>query len=298
MSKTVIEGGRGTRNKFERYQSNAEVRAAQRDYLKEVMADPEFAYEDEIPERQTVYKDFRDKLRPIYRWLDSKVGRPWDEVRSEVFQAFDTRTTAGRHILFDHLLREVVDSESGFDNHGNMADPDIPVEHSKGRRSYWSVADYYVDQEGILRTRDERRRRRWRYTEGRVTDQNYKDAAAWLANRMVMEEGGKYYWLVSTEGIWMATWFDPNKYYDTYTQHELTYFLRAFGNHKTVQTHPSIYGGPPITYTIQTSGPYWDPVKNPYSFRQRGELSLQDLKVFKGFKAKIRQDILAYGKGR
>ena len=68
MSKTVIEGGRGTRNKFERYQSNAEVRAAQRDYLKEVMADPEFAYEDEIPERQTVYKDFRDKLRPHHRW--------------------------------------------------------------------------------------------------------------------------------------------------------------------------------------------------------------------------------------
>lgn len=300
LSKTVIEGGRYGRNKFERYQSNAELRAAERDYLKEVLADPEAAYEDEIPDRQHVYKGFSDKLRPMYRWLDAQVGRLWSEVRSEVFKTFDTRTTAGRHITFDHLLKEVVDTESGFDNHGRMANPDIPVEHSsKTHYSRWGISDYYVDTDGILR-KPLLDRRAWRrsFRYQKVYDHDYRAAEQWLQNRMVMQEGGKYYWLVPTEGVWLATWFEPNRFYDTYVQHDLMYFLRCTGGHKVTFTRPGTYSSIPISYTIQTSGPYWDHVKSPHSFRQRGELTLQDLKVFKGFKGKIREDILAYGKGR
>lgn len=300
MSKTVIEGGRGRHNKFERYQSNAEVRAAQRDYIKEVMADPEHAYEDEIPERKSVYKDFRDKLRPIYRWLDSKVGRRWDEVRSEVFEAFDTRTTAGRHILFDHLLKEVVDSESGFDSHGRMANPEIPVIHSKENHYYWSFADYYVNQDGILCAREDRRRRRYRAASEVIpTEQEYKDAELWLQNRMVIKIDGKLYWAAPTEDIWMATWFEPHKAYDRWTPHQLFYYVQKSGGHEETHYRPDIfYKDKYVSYTIKTSGVYWEKVENPYSFRQRGELSQEEIKAFRSFKSRIRKDMIAYSKGR
>jgi hypothetical protein len=57
--------------------------------------------------RTKVYQGFDDKLGPAYRWLEAQSGRPWNKVRSELFARFDTRTTAGRHIVFDHLLRSV-----------------------------------------------------------------------------------------------------------------------------------------------------------------------------------------------
>lgn len=299
LSKTVIEGGRIGRNKWERRNSHAEFRAEERDYIKAVKADPELADELEIGERQHVYKEFSDKLSPMYRWIEAQVGRPWSEVRSEVFQKFDTRTTAGRHITFDHLLREVVDTESGFDKYGNMANPDIPVVHT-GRRSYWSVADYYVDQDGILRTREERRRRRYRYRPELIpSEQDYKDAEVWLQNRMVIEREGKLYWAMPTEGVWKATWFEPNKVYDRYTQHDLLYYVRDLGPHTETYYRPDYFIKDRFTsYTVHESCPYWKKMENPYSFRQRGELSAEDIKVFRSFKAKIRRDMIAYGKGR
>lgn len=300
LSKTVIEGGRIGRNKWERRNSHAEFRAEERDYIKAVKADPELADELEIGERQHVYKEFSDKLAPMYRWIEAQVGRNWDEVRSEIFQTFDTRTTAGRHITFDHLLKEIVDTESGFDDRGYMTNPEIPVISSNSKYHYRSFADYYVDQEGILRTCKDRNRRRYRYEPEKVpTEQEYKDAEVWLQNRMVIEQDGKLYWAMPTEGIWKATWFEPNKVYDRRTQHELSYYVRKSGNHEETHYSKDPFGYDSYTsYTIKTSGAYWEKVANPYSFRQRGELSAEDIKIFRSFKAKIRRDMIAYGKGR
>ena len=299
LSKTVIEGGRQGRNKWERRNSHAENRAEERDYLKAVTADPELAEEMEIGERQHVMKDFTDKLAPMYRWIDSQVGRPWGDVRSEIFQKFDTRTTAGRHITFDHLLREIVDTESGFDDRGYMANPNIPVIHTEGKYYFESFADYYVDQDGILRSR-KRRRNRYRYQPELVpSEQNYKDAEAWLQNRMVLEKDGKLYWGMPTEGIWLATWFEPHKTYDRYSSRELFYFVRDSGNHKETYYRPDpLYKDRFFAYNVMESCPYWKKVENPFSFRQRGELSTQDIKTFRSFKSRIRKDILSYSKGR
>src|SRR5580692_493657 len=118
LSKTVIEGGRHGYNKWERRHSHAEVRAGERDYLKQVITDPELADDIDIEAVRPVMKEFTDKLAPMYRWLDTQIGRPWSEVRSEIFTTFDTRTTAGRHITFDHLLSSVVETNSGFDKFG------------------------------------------------------------------------------------------------------------------------------------------------------------------------------------
>lgn len=300
LSKTVIEGGRYNGNKYDRRQSHTYVRAEERDYLKAVMADLEHAEEHEIGHIQPVYQGFRDKLSPMYRWIEAQVGRVWSEVRSEIFQKFDTRTTAGRHITFDHLLKEIVDTESGFDNHGMMANPNIPVIPADKKHYWYGVSDYYVDQDGILQVRPERRQRRFRsQLEAVPTEQEYKDAELWLQNRMVIKLDGKLYWAAPTEDIWMATWFEPHKAYDRWTPHQLFYYVQKSGGHEETHYRPDIfYKDKYVSYTIKTSGVYWEKVENPYSFRQRGELSQEEVKVFRSFKSRIRKDMIAYSKGR
>jgi hypothetical protein len=188
LAKTVIEGGRYHGNKYDRRISSAEERVRARDFCKRAAVDPEFAEEADIEGRQPVYKGFTDKLAPMYRWLDAQVGRPWSEVRSEVFQNFDTRTTAGRHITFDHLLRSVVETQSGFDDRGYIADPNIPKEGGEDRR-WWAYSDYYIDQQGIFQKAGNRRRRN--RGPRACTEEEYIAAGKWLDGRMIMQVAGK-----------------------------------------------------------------------------------------------------------
>lgn len=306
LSKTVIEGGRYGGNKWDRRQSHTYVRAEERDYLKAVMVDPEHAEEYDIDEIQPVYQGFSDKLSPMYRWIDAQVGRVWDEVRSEIFQTFDTRTTAGRHITFDHLLTQIVDTESGFDDHGIITDPEIPKESTGKRRSYWGASDYYVDQYGILRGKEDRHKRHRNHYE-KVTEEEMKAASEWLNGRMIMEKGGKLYWLAPTEDIWMASWFDPYNhiygtipsYYGSYDQAVLTYYVWRKGEFKnTITTYSSWNAYRPDPMVIKRYGEHWENVENPYSFRQRGELNVEEMKVFRGTKERLRNEILSFGKGR
>lgn len=298
LSKTAIEGGRRGFNKWERRHSHAEVRAEERDYLKQVMIDLEAADEEEIDLPRPVYKEFSDKLNPMYRWLESQVGRPWDEVRSEVFTKFDTRTTAGRHITFDHLLQEVVDTESGFDKRGRMIDPNIPVSSPEGpRRSYWSFASYYVDQEGILCKPPTRSYGNYE----RISEIEFQDAEVWLANRIVMEKEGKLYWLSPTQDIWKATWLEPGtSYIQHYSyQYKLRYYVLTKGAYESKYAYNPSWDPNQTLYVVtKKHGDYWELVENPYSFRRRGELSAEEVKYFRSLKRKIRQDILSFSKGR
>jgi hypothetical protein len=134
LARTVIEGGRDGYSRFARRHSNSRERVAERQLSHEVRLRVEV---DDVvyPMRRKVYRSFADKLSPGFRWLERQAGRPWDLVRSELFQRFDTRTTAGRHFLFDHLLPEL-------------------ERHSWGYR----VRRFYVDQHGILRCLIRRRK--------------------------------------------------------------------------------------------------------------------------------------------
>lgn len=296
LSRTVIEGGRHGYNKYERRHSHAEVRAEERDYLKQVMSNLDLADEIEIGEKRPVMKEFTDKLSPMYRWIEAQVGRPWDAVRAEVFQKFDTRTTAGRHITFDHLLKEIVETE--YDNRGQIADPNIPKTTHRGRYYYSSYADYYVDQQGTLCKRDNSRRYRsaW-YLYQRVSDQEYKDAEAWLINRMVGLVDGKLHWFMPTEGVWKASWFEPFKAYDTFTRHELVYFSLENGMYDVCS--PGLIASlGAINMTGKAHGDHWEKVAHPACFRRRGELTATEVKAFRSFKKKIQEDILSYTKGR
>ena len=182
LARTTIEGGRHNSNKWDRRNSHTEERRSARDYCNKVKIDPEYALEDTIEEKCKVYKEFTDKLNPMYRWLESKVGENWDDVRSEISEKFDARTTAGRHIMFDHLLSSVTDTQSGFNQYGFIVDPDEAK--LQGIATYRRVyQDYYVDKDGIL---CEIKDQRLRYE--RISEKEYRAAGDWLNGRMIMEK--------------------------------------------------------------------------------------------------------------
>ncbi len=103
MKKVVVERPRG--------QSYAPSRkfGARLPYL------PDHDY-DEQPKRVGIsasYRDygysekwFRDLLGPLTRFLQKNVGRPWDEVYSEVCATLDRREITGHHLI-SHLKDEV-----------------------------------------------------------------------------------------------------------------------------------------------------------------------------------------------
>lgn len=300
IARSALEGGRHSYNKWERRHSHNEERAQVRDYLNRVLADPENADDEHYDGIRPVHKEFTDKLAPMYRWLEKQVGRSWADVRSEVFHKFDTRTTAGRHITFDHLLNQVIDTQSGFDDRGAMMNPNIDVikGERKGYYNYGGSAEYYVDENGILceNPNSYKNRRRTRHYLKKVSEQEYINIGAWLRGCIIGQKDGKYYWFVPTDGIWEASWqaLDQPAAIVTGT---LRYFLRENGPYKVQSTW--FYDTPSsFTWTGMSHGDHWEHIETPFSFRQRGELSKEELEIFLGLDEYIRKQILAFGKGR
>ena len=172
LARTVIEGGRAPRNRWERRRSNAlerrwEAPASAR--LRLALAPEEISYQP----RPKVDAEFRDRLGPAWRWLEAQVGRPWNDVRSALIKRFDTRTTAGRHILYDHILPSVQDHRRRF----------LPP-------------DFDVDEVGKL-VRG-RRRERIRWMRSSLAPPSAQDQI-WMAARRVGQRGSAYFWFVQTE---------------------------------------------------------------------------------------------------
>lgn len=90
-------------------------------------------------------KELGDRISPLRAYLEAQVGRPWDDVYSEICEHADSRTIRGYH-LRQHVWIEV------------EVKPDLRF-HS------WSPYGLFVDEDGILRNNREtqaERRRRWR----------------------------------------------------------------------------------------------------------------------------------------
>lgn len=167
LARSVIEGGRYFHNCDERRESHRAVRARLRDALAATRLDPEEAEETFDVRTKHVGRMFHDKLSPAYRFLDSRVGKPWDTTRSLIAQRFDTRTTAGRHIVFDHLL------------------PSIALERGCLVARPW--CSYFVDDDGMLQN-----------TVCKRTRHAVMPAlpVAWLGNRKLGRMGGLLAWFV------------------------------------------------------------------------------------------------------
>lgn len=105
LARTAIEGGRRHYNQWERRASSQHDRVRNKSLLAQLVArgaeDP-----DELltRPRKAVHRSFYDKLGPLERWLAAQAGRPFRLVHQELFERFDVRTLAERHVVFDHLL--------------------------------------------------------------------------------------------------------------------------------------------------------------------------------------------------
>ena len=186
LSRTVIEGGRTGSYKAECQKRIRQERAAWRSQALAIARDPE-SWEDDLPAiRDPVYPDFADKLNPIYRFLDSRIGKPWDGVRSELFARFDTRTTPGRHVLHDHLLRDVSESPDGL----------------QYRYGFKFQSRYYRDAEGTLRSGSEWHGRSWQSSWSKNVRFDLHPVARWLGARKVGRAGAGFAQYVATVAVY------------------------------------------------------------------------------------------------
>jgi hypothetical protein len=171
LARTIIEGGRTRWSRWYRRHTLREHRAAERAVLHQIQA----AGDDDVTfvRRQSACTMFHDKVGPAKRWLDRQAGRPWNLVRSELLQLFDTRTTPGRHIVFDHMLPWVEDDDFSF---------------------VWR--DFDVDARGRLRRLPTKRYRRVRRHAPLPRPQ--PELERWLAGRRVGERGPSLFWFTPT----------------------------------------------------------------------------------------------------
>jgi hypothetical protein len=223
LARTIIEGGRHRGNKWDRRNSHAIERAHLNNYLKEVEHDPENYYDSDPEPIQHVGKGFDDKLGPIYRWLRRQVGRPWDAVRADIAQAFDIRTTAGRHIVFDHMLQSVqTGPETGYHYYS------VPGDSTAA----YSDHEYYVDDDGILQKKRYLGRR---YRSEKVPPFDTRQLSNWLNGRIVGKVGNKFFWFTPTgkakkhkgaghDHIWRTVWDRQYNYFSYYDRSHGPYF--------------------------------------------------------------------------
>ena len=106
---------------------------------------------DALPEKQGMRRnhtgwrfEFGDRLNPLRSFLKQNVGRPWDDVWSDVCRHNDARNVRGRH-LREHV-KQYVTGAGG----------------QEGLGRWYRRNDFYVDDAGILQHDDDRRRYRYR----------------------------------------------------------------------------------------------------------------------------------------
>lgn len=177
LARTVIEGGRAHYNKFERNHSHRKRRARDRAVLHALLRDPESWAETALQPIDPVPKWFFDRLGVAQRWLRARVGQPWRDVEGMILRTFDTRSLAGRHIVFDHLLPTA-------------------WEASRSLELRWTVNRgwFFVDDRGLLRFDGRRiRSTRWSSPQG-----SCRDARRFVGERLVARIGSALYWLEPT----------------------------------------------------------------------------------------------------
>lgn len=174
VSQSIIEGGRAKRNKESRRDSNQQHRAQNRHFSKKTQSLVDADDAGVTPVRKQVGKDFDDKFGAARRWLASKVGKPWNDIYSEICRRFDSKSLGGRHAL-EHLMNWV----------------GIPGE------LYYMSSQFFVDGDGILRKNFEKRRR---YPREYTTE---REISKWVKGRRVMDYGdGSIFWMVPEKLEW------------------------------------------------------------------------------------------------
>lgn len=95
----------------------------------------------EIPLSYSEEKEFNDYLKPLQRFLRARLGRPWNDVYSEICSHTDRRSTIGNHLL-DHVRFEVI--QRVLIMHG------VPYYCGHRFLSGSPYRGFYVDEQGVL----------------------------------------------------------------------------------------------------------------------------------------------------
>jgi hypothetical protein len=196
-----------------------------------------------------------------------------------VFQTFDTRTTAGRHIVFDHLLPAVTIAEEPRYRYSYTPE-DPTTSHSDH--------DYYVDDDGILQKKRYLGRRR--YSE-KVPPFDTKRLANWLGGRVVGLVGNKLFWFVPVgkpnkhkgmyrDHVWRTKWgHDRERYY---------YYAYSAGLHWEYLSEETVYKTDSVGNVIYDeynratpigTKKVWKSGSKPF-FRQGRKLNPKDLEFW------------------
>jgi hypothetical protein len=143
ISRSAVEGGRYSYNKYERNESHRHERSRAKAWIDKVRVDDEIAEGSDPVPRNKVHKGFTDNLGPCYGWLASRCGERWDDVRSSLAGTFDTRKLSAWHIVNQHMLTEV-------EGAGTTSDA----------LNRYSSQRFWIDDDGLLQDRGKRYYRR------------------------------------------------------------------------------------------------------------------------------------------
>jgi len=188
IGRSALEGGRYTYNKYERNASHRHERARARAWLSKVHKDIEYAEESVPQPRDKVYKGFTDKLNPCYRWLQSHVGQPWDEVYAKLTKAFDTRKLSAWHIVRQHMVPEV----KGAGGEGSF---------------FRSWTYFHIDENGLLQGDYPYREYPWRRKQAEYKGPSHEVFLAWIDGRRVIDYGASQFWAEPTQKAWVQCSF-------------------------------------------------------------------------------------------
>ncbi len=107
LARTVIEGGRAGYSKYKRRNTLQKMRTKNARVCYDMLRgylDPDEATWPARGRGFDLEIAHADKVNPCDRFLLSRVGRHWNDVRSEICRRFDRRTLAGMHVVTSHLL--------------------------------------------------------------------------------------------------------------------------------------------------------------------------------------------------
>jgi hypothetical protein len=192
LSHTVKDTGRSS--KKDRRFLNKEYRANERAYLDNVRKDIAFADDDKAPYKTRMWHSYRGGLNytVVYRWLHSRVGLIWNDVRSELSQDLKSDSESFKRVV-DQVENRYY--HYYYKNYHTDIDTDT--------QSY-SKNEFYIDDSGILRVKEH-------VSRGRLAHCDTKKVSEWLDGRVIAKVGNKLFWCKpvgksSWSDEWRCTW--------------------------------------------------------------------------------------------
>ncbi len=240
LSRTIIERGRAHFNKIERRRSHTTERNSVRDMCNLLVQDSDLALSDKflIAKKEVVRKEFNDNISPMFGWLRSRCGQPWNDVHSEICKIFDTRTTAGRHIVYDHLLSSV-EEVPDLRYRGYNSPP-------LSKTTSYYKNDFYVDDVGLLQQKKYITRSNRGFI--KIPKFDTKRIINWLSCRVVGQIGNKFFWFIPSDSTkkygsvhrkWKIEW---NNNYHSYSYQDTNKLRFLYSYNKPIHSIDKITG--------------------------------------------------------